>query len=205
MIGKIFMDNMSTNCPKCGSDDIVKHGKSPNEKQRYLCQNTSCNAKTFIKEYEEEAKIDRVRGSIIDNAILGNSTRDISKLLQISENAVINEIKKSISEELINFRAIDDLDEQHSITLHQVFHTPESQEQVWNTVKPTDDCEHLWYAVDQNTGNILLWIMESNEESALKSAKKILKPLGVHNFHTDDDSDMYDNDDTIKSTGSYDR
>ena len=29
-------------CPDCGSDNIIKHGKSPERKQRYLCRNRDC-------------------------------------------------------------------------------------------------------------------------------------------------------------------
>jgi hypothetical protein len=38
-------------CPNCHGTDIVKHGKSPEGKQRYKCRETACDRRTFILDY----------------------------------------------------------------------------------------------------------------------------------------------------------
>ena len=38
-------------CPECGRDRVVKRGRTPLGKQRYLCMNPECAKKTFILYY----------------------------------------------------------------------------------------------------------------------------------------------------------
>ncbi|MGV6810025.1 MAG: IS1/IS1595 family N-terminal zinc-binding domain-containing protein, partial [bacterium] len=36
-------------CPNCGSNRIVKAGKSTKDIQRYTCQNEDCSTKSFMQ------------------------------------------------------------------------------------------------------------------------------------------------------------
>nr|WP_197985735.1 IS1 family transposase [Leptolyngbya sp. Cla-17] len=38
-------------CPDCGSNNVVKHGRSEESKQRYKCRNSECGRSTFIRDY----------------------------------------------------------------------------------------------------------------------------------------------------------
>src|SRR5919108_4274005 len=38
-------------CPVCGGTNVIKHGKSGEGKQRYLCQDQACCGKTFVRDY----------------------------------------------------------------------------------------------------------------------------------------------------------
>lgn len=38
----------SIECPTCGGQSVVKHGKTETNKQRYLCQNPTCSRQTFV-------------------------------------------------------------------------------------------------------------------------------------------------------------
>ena len=40
-------------CPVCGGSNVIKYGKSGEEKQRYLCQDQACYGKTFIRDYSD--------------------------------------------------------------------------------------------------------------------------------------------------------
>ena len=81
-------------CPHCGSDQVVKCGKTENDKQRYLCQNQDCPTKTFILDYTYKGYLPEVKQQLIDMALNGSGIRDTSRVLAISPNTVINEIKK---------------------------------------------------------------------------------------------------------------
>jgi transposase-like protein len=81
-------------CPHCGSDQVVKRGKTENGKQRYLCQQQACSAKTFIVDYTYKGYLPEVKQQIIDMALNGSGIRDTARVLQVSPNTVINEIKK---------------------------------------------------------------------------------------------------------------
>ena len=78
-------------CPHCGSDQIVKRGKTKNVKQRYLCQPQDCVAKTFILDYEYTGCLLEVKQQIIEMALNGSGIRDTARVLEISRTTVINE------------------------------------------------------------------------------------------------------------------
>lgn len=83
-------------CPHCESDQVVKRGKTENGKQRYLCQNRACTTKTFILDYSYNGYLPEVKKQIIDMSINGSGVRDTARVLEISPNTVINELKKGI-------------------------------------------------------------------------------------------------------------
>jgi len=81
-------------CPYCASDQVVKRGKTENGKQRYRCQNKACATKTFILDYSYPGYLPEVKKQIIDMSINGSGVRDTARVLAISPNTVINELKK---------------------------------------------------------------------------------------------------------------
>ena len=81
-------------CPHCGQDQVVKRGKTEQGKQRYLCMNEQCPAKTFILDYSYNGYLSTVKDQIIDMAVNGSGIRDTARVLKISPTTVINELKK---------------------------------------------------------------------------------------------------------------
>ena len=63
-------------CPQCKSDQVVKRGKTSNEKQRYLCQNEACPQQTFVLEYRHRGCLLQVKRQIIDLTLNGSGMRD---------------------------------------------------------------------------------------------------------------------------------
>ncbi|HJW30011.1 MAG TPA: IS1-like element transposase [Saprospiraceae bacterium] len=83
-------------CPHCGSDQVVKRGKTRNAKQRYLCQQPACPAQTFMLDDDYQGYVPEVKKRIIDMALNGSGIRDTARVLEISPNTVISELKKRI-------------------------------------------------------------------------------------------------------------
>ena len=81
-------------CPHCDSEQIVKRGKTEQGKQRYLCQHQNCLTQTFILDYTYQGYLLAVKQKIIEMALNGSGIRDTARVLGISPNTVINEIKK---------------------------------------------------------------------------------------------------------------
>ena len=81
-------------CPHCDSDQVVKRGKSSEGKQRYLCQNQACSHQTFILEYSYRGRVPEVKQQIIDMALNGSGIRDTARVLGISKDTVLSELKK---------------------------------------------------------------------------------------------------------------
>jgi transposase-like protein len=85
---------VSVCCPDCSTKDVVKNGKTHNDKQRYLCQNDKCKVTTFIINYSYNAYLPGVKEQILEMTMNGSGIRDISRVLSISTNTISKEIKK---------------------------------------------------------------------------------------------------------------
>ena len=81
-------------CPNCHGTDIVKHGKSPEGKQRYKCRENVFNGRTFILNYDYPGQSRQVKQQIVDMAINGSGVRDTARVLHVSPSTVIRELKK---------------------------------------------------------------------------------------------------------------
>ena len=81
-------------CPDCGSNDIVRHGRSSAGKPRYKCRNPDCQRSTFIRSYTYRAYLPEVKGQIPDMALNGSGIRDTARVLKISPTTVIETLKK---------------------------------------------------------------------------------------------------------------
>ena len=81
-------------CPDCGSEDVVKNGKSNEGKQRYLCRYADCHRRTFIQDYSYRGYLPSIKQQITDMAVNGSGIRDTARVLKISPTTVPLGIKK---------------------------------------------------------------------------------------------------------------
>src|ERR1043166_5716114 len=83
-------------CPYCQGIDIVKHGLSPEGKQRYRCR--TClegRGRTFLLEYSYAGQSPAVKQQIVDMAMNASGIRDTARVLHISPTTVLKELKKT--------------------------------------------------------------------------------------------------------------
>ena len=81
-------------CPNCSSENVIKHGKSGEGKQRYRCLNLECAKNTFILNYSYKGCLDEIKETIIDMAVNGSGIRDTARVLKIAPNTVTSTILK---------------------------------------------------------------------------------------------------------------
>jgi transposase-like protein len=82
-------------CPDCQGTDIVRHGLSPEGKQRYRCR--AClegRGRTFLLEYSYAGQSPAVKQQIVDRAMNASGMRDTARVLHISPTTVLKEFKK---------------------------------------------------------------------------------------------------------------
>jgi transposase-like protein len=72
----------------------VKFGKRPNGVQRYACRNEECSRSAFQLDYKYRACEPGVKFRILEMAINGSGVRDISRVLHMSADVVIETLKK---------------------------------------------------------------------------------------------------------------
>jgi transposase-like protein len=81
-------------CPTCESNQVVKFGVNKQGKQRYQCRNKHCKKDTFILDYENIGYLQEIKKQIIEMTLNGSGIRDISRVLGVSINTVLSELKK---------------------------------------------------------------------------------------------------------------
>ena len=82
-------------CPYCQGTAIVRHGTTPEDKQRYRCR--AClegRGHTFLLEYSDAGQAPEVKQQIVEMAMNASGVRDTARVLHVSPTTVINELKK---------------------------------------------------------------------------------------------------------------
>jgi transposase-like protein len=82
-------------CPYCQGIDIVRHGTTPEDKQRYRCRECQLGrGRTFLLDYTYAGQSPEVKRQIIDMAMNASGIRDTARVLHVSPTTVISELKK---------------------------------------------------------------------------------------------------------------
>ena len=82
-------------CPYGHETDIVRHGKSPEGKQRYRCrQCLEGDGRTFLLAYAYAGQSPAIKQHLVDMAMNASGMRDTARVLHISPTTVIKELKK---------------------------------------------------------------------------------------------------------------
>ena len=81
-------------CPYCQSNQIIKRGKTETGKQRYRCQNPDCPHQSFVLDPAYKGRLPNIKQQVVEMSLNGSGVRDIARVLKISTDTVINEIKK---------------------------------------------------------------------------------------------------------------
>ena len=81
-------------CKQCGGNNIRKQGKTPQGKQRFLCQEEGCGH-SFILDYSYKGYLVEIRQKIVDMTRNGSSIREISRLLGVSSKTIMKIVKES--------------------------------------------------------------------------------------------------------------
>jgi transposase len=82
-------------CPACQqAEPVYRHGRATDGTQRYRC--TACR-RTFQLRYRHKMYEPGVRERITDLALNGSGIRDTARVLGVSTQAVMAELKKRLS------------------------------------------------------------------------------------------------------------
>ena len=82
-------------CPACEqAKNVYRHGRATDGAQRYRC--TACR-RTFQLQYRHKIHAAGVRARITDLALNGSGIRDTARVLGISPQTVMAELKKKLT------------------------------------------------------------------------------------------------------------
>jgi transposase-like protein len=81
-------------CPHCQGTDIVRHGQTRQGKQRDRCREQHCAGRTFLLDYSYPGQSPGVKQQIVEMALNASGIRDTARVLHVSTNTVMTELKK---------------------------------------------------------------------------------------------------------------
>ena len=85
-------------CIHCNGKNLVKNGHSENDTQRWHCN--ECK-KNFQLKYSYNARKPGVKAQISELTLNSSGVRDIGRILKISNNTVVAELKKNFKNKSI--------------------------------------------------------------------------------------------------------
>ena len=88
------MTCVTVRCLYGDSEQVVKRGKTSRGTQRDLCQSTSCATGSFLRDYRNRGCLPAVQQTIIDMSLNTSGIRDTARVLRISTDTVLSELKK---------------------------------------------------------------------------------------------------------------
>lgn len=173
-------------CPFCASTDIVKRGKTSNDKQRYECRNENCDHSTFILDYSYLGCLPEIKEQVLNMALNASGIRDTARVLSISVCTVISTLRSVESSlESVNGKVLGELDCDGAKVLIVKVDDAEIDE-MWSFVGKKSNQRWLWHAIDHQTGKILAYVFGRRKDEVFKKLKKLLMPFGIKKFYTDD-------------------
>ena len=171
-------------CPHCHSEQIVKRGKTRRGTQRYLCQNTACAKGSFLLDYRNRGCLPEVKHTIIDMSLNASGVRDTARVLRISTDTVLSELKKkeaaleSVNTALLRIRHPDEV----TVAIERAGEA--EMDEMWSFVGRKKDQRWLWHAIDHATGAVLAYVFGRRKDEVFLQLKALLEPCGLTRFYT---------------------
>src|SRR5437899_3557452 len=72
----------------------VRHGQTRQGKQRYRCREQRCAGRIFLLDYSYPGQSPEVKQQIVEMAMNASGIRDTARVLHVSTNTVMTELKK---------------------------------------------------------------------------------------------------------------
>ena len=149
------MTCITVQCPHGHSEQIVKRGKTARGTQRYLCQNIMCPAGSFLLDYRNRGYVPEVTRTIIDMSLHASGIRDTARVLRISTDTVLSELKtkapvlESVNTALLNTRKGDE----STVGIERAGEA--AMDEMWSFLGKQKEPRWLWHAIDHLTGAVL--------------------------------------------------
>jgi insertion element IS1 protein InsB len=179
------MTFIAVQCPHCLSEQIVKRGRTRRGTQRYLCQNSTCTQGSFLLDYRNRGCLPEVKYQIIDMSLNASGIRDTARVLRISTDTVLRELRKK--EEALKSVNVSLLRTLNPDEVHvDIERAGEAEmDEMWSFVGKKKEPRWLWHAIDHATGAVLAYVFGRRKDEVFLQLKALLEPFGLTRFYTD--------------------
>ena len=180
------MTFIAVRCPHCQSDQIVKRGKTARGTQRYLCQNPLCAKGSFLLDSCNRGYLPEVKHMIIDMSLNASGVRDTARVLRISTDTVLSELRKkeaaleSVNTAFLRTHNPNDM----AVAIERAGEDAEMDE-MWSFVGNQGNPRWLWHAIDHHTGVVVADVFGRRKAAVFLQRKAWLEPFGLTRFYTD--------------------
>ena len=179
------MTFITVQCPHCHSEQVIKRGKTARGTQRYLCQNTTCVKGSFLLDYRNRGCLPEVKHTIIDMSLNASGVRDTARVLRISTDTVLSELKKKEAAlESVNTALLRTLNP-NDIAVDFERAGEAEMDEMWSFVGKKGAQRWLWHAIDHATGAVLAYVFGRRTDEVFLQLKALLEPFGLTRFYTD--------------------
>ncbi len=179
------MTCIAVQCLHCHSEQVVTRGKTDSGTQRYLCQNTACVQGSFLLDYRNRGGVPEVKQHIIDMSLNASGIRNTARVLHISPNTVLHELKKkAVALESVNTALLRTL-HPTEIRVHIECAGEAEMDEMWSFVSKKGNERWLWHAIDHHTGTVLAYVFGRRKDEVFLQRKTMLEPFGLTRFSTD--------------------
>ena len=179
------MTFIAVRCPHCQSEQIVKRGKTRRGTQRYLCQNSACTTGSFLLDDRNRGGLPEVKQTIVDMSLNARGIRDTARVLRISTDTVLSELKKQeallVSVNTALLRTLPP--EQIVVAIEQAGEA--EVDEMWSFVGNTGHPRWLWHAIDHHTDAVLAYVFGRRQDEVFLRLKALLEPFGLTRLYTD--------------------
>ena len=126
-----------------------------------------------------------VKHQIIDMSLNASGVRDTARVLQISTDTVLSELKKKEAAlESVNTALLRTLNpDEIAVAIER---TGEAEmDEMWSFVGKKGNPRWLWHAIDHHTGAVLAYVFGRRKDEVFLQLKALLEPFGLTRFYTD--------------------
>lgn len=156
-------------CPACSSLNIVKNGKTAQQKQRYLCK--VCG-RQFLNDYTYLGCVAAVRAMIIPMTMNGAGIRDIARVLLISPNTVLKTLREAAQK-------FDEPIPPPRVAALGI-------DEFWSFVRTKKQQRWTWYAFERERRQVVAFVNERRTDAACQALVAKLQGCQVGRYYTDD-------------------
>ena len=174
--------------------DMVRHGKSPEGKQRYRCrQCREQKGRTFLLDYSYAGQSPEVKEPIVEMAMHASGIRRYRQGVEDQpHHGFERPQKKEPALQTVNHARLAIVHPDHvevegcrADERNPRCELSSALDELWRFVKVKSNPRWLWHAIDHHTGAVLAYVFGRRQDAVFLPLKALLEPLGITRYDTD--------------------
>ena len=140
---------------------------------------------SFLLDDRNRGCLPEVKHQIIDMSLNASGVRDTARVLRISTDTVLSELKKkAVGLESVNTALLRTLKpDEMTVDIQRAGEA--EMDAMWGFVGKKSNKRWLWHAIDHATGVVLAYVFGRRKDEVFVQLQGLLEPFGLTRFYTD--------------------